>query len=225
MIRLMPRTRRTKAEVFHHIMTDKPPLSMGPTHGCWDWRGKIHTEGYGVLNYREGPRRLHRLAHRVSYELFVGPIPAGMDVLHSCDRKVCVQPAHLRPGTQLENTREAVERGLHPRGERHTSARLTNADVILIRASNESNVELAARYGISAASISSVRTGKSWRHIEGRLAKRDITGERNSQAKLSAQKVREIRDSNLKHQQIADAYGISRTLVSMIKSGKRWNHI
>lgn len=51
------------------------------------------------------------LAHRVSYELHHGPIPQGALILHSCDNPGCVNPAHLRAGTQSENILEAFAKG------------------------------------------------------------------------------------------------------------------
>jgi hypothetical protein len=51
------------------------------------------------------------LAHRVSYEIFVGPIPDEMFVLHSCDRPPCCQPAHLEAGTQSKNVQDMWDRG------------------------------------------------------------------------------------------------------------------
>jgi hypothetical protein len=76
---------------------------------CWEWRGNRHQQGYGFI--KVNPRNL--LAHRVSYELHVGPIPGGMVVCHQCDNPPCINPAHLRVGTQADNMRESVERGRH----------------------------------------------------------------------------------------------------------------
>jgi hypothetical protein len=203
-------------------MPEEPPAASSSTEGCWDWRGRTHTEGYGVLSYRDGPRRLHPTAHRMSWELFRGEIPEGLDVLHTCDRKICVQPAHLYLGTQADNTRDAVQRGQHPIGERHARARLTAADVITIRNSNETHEALAERYGIAKASISAVRRGLTWKHIDGPLKTRDSVGEHNGQAKLSAADVKAIRASQLTQQELANLYGVSRPLISLIRSGKLW---
>lgn len=66
---------------------------------CWLWRG--HTlRGYGVYYFGDRPVR----AHRVSYELFVGPIPAGLQLDHLCRVKHCVRPSHLEAVTALVNT-------------------------------------------------------------------------------------------------------------------------
>lgn len=63
---------------------------------CWPWTGQLFVNGYGRL-------RPHLRAHRVSYELFVGPIPAGMDLDHLCRVRRCVNPDHLEPVTRREN--------------------------------------------------------------------------------------------------------------------------
>lgn len=76
--------------------------------GCWNWTGHQYSNGYGVI--KAFGRDIS--AHRFSYELHKGPIPDGMQILHSCDNKRCVNPDHLRAGTHLENIREAWERGL-----------------------------------------------------------------------------------------------------------------
>lgn len=59
--------------------------------GCWDWRGKQSDQGYSQM--RVGPKTTG--AHRVAYELFVGPIPVDKEMDHLCRNRGCVNPAHL----------------------------------------------------------------------------------------------------------------------------------
>ena len=73
---------------------------------CWLWVGAT-LKGYGRGNWNGE----HYYAHRKSWELANGPIPDGLYILHACDNPPCVNPAHLRPGTQAENVRDMVERG------------------------------------------------------------------------------------------------------------------
>lgn len=77
------------------------------TPGCWLWTGEIGSSGYGRF-YAYG--RKYR-AHRFSYEAYKGEIPKGMLILHSCDNPRCVNPDHLRVGTDADNTRDKMERG------------------------------------------------------------------------------------------------------------------
>lgn len=69
--------------------------------GCWLWLGSLTDKGYGRF-YMGGKRYL---AHRYSYEHFVGPIPEGLEPDHLCRVPACVNPAHLEPVTRSENTR------------------------------------------------------------------------------------------------------------------------
>jgi len=108
---------------------------------------------------------IHRKAHRVSYGIFVGEIPEGLHVLHSCDRKICVQPAHLSLGTIPENNKQAHERGLAAIGERHGGAKLTESDVAHVRGSTLTNEELGKVFGVSQSLISRVRSRKLWKHV------------------------------------------------------------
>lgn len=96
--------------------------------GCWLWNGKCDPDGYG--RYGHGTRP----AHRVAFELAHGTVPKLL-VLHSCDVRNCVNPAHLREGTQKENIREAQAKGRmkQPRrgraGEIRTHGPLTPSQV------------------------------------------------------------------------------------------------
>lgn len=69
------------------------------TAGCWIWLGTRSTRGYGRIF--QGGKPLQ--AHRVIYELLVGPIPIGMTIDHLCRNRLCVNPSHLEPVTDRVN--------------------------------------------------------------------------------------------------------------------------
>jgi hypothetical protein len=72
--------------------------------GCWIWTASRHpVSGYGRIKMG-GHRGKHVPAHRVAYEMFVGPIPEGLVLDHLCRVRPCVNPAHLEPVTGAENT-------------------------------------------------------------------------------------------------------------------------
>lgn len=72
------------------------------TETCWNWTASKMTSGYGQIGSGgKGGRPL--CAHRVAYELEVGPIPDGMQIDHICHNRLCVNPAHLRAVTNKQN--------------------------------------------------------------------------------------------------------------------------
>lgn len=85
---------------------------VGP---CWEWQKAKDQDGYGFIRY-DG-RLMH--ASRASYLLFIGPIPDGMEVCHTCDNPPCVRPDHLFVGTRQDNALDAVGKGRIPTGDRH----------------------------------------------------------------------------------------------------------
>ena len=90
-------------------------FSIDPTTKCWVWSGEMATNGYGKIKVFGR----YKSAHRFSHELNNGPIEEGMEILHSCDNRKCVNPDHLRQGTHAENMQEAAERGRMRSGKDH----------------------------------------------------------------------------------------------------------
>lgn len=88
--------------------------------GCWQWVGIIRPDGYGSAY---DPRiDNQRRAHRIVYELLVGPIPVGLQLDHLCRNRRCVNPDHLEPVEQVENLRRGQEavKDACTRGHRYT---------------------------------------------------------------------------------------------------------
>lgn len=125
---------------------------------CWIWTASKTHSGYGQFWTGAMTGKGHQLptgAHRVSYELHVGPIPDGLHVLHRCDVPACVNPDHLFVGTQAENMRDMTQKG------RHGRTKLTADAVREIRSSTLPLRVFSDRYGVSISTVSRARRGES----------------------------------------------------------------
>jgi hypothetical protein len=139
--------------------------------GCWLWLGGKNESGYGSLNWKG---KQSQRAHRISYQIHVGPLLADDVLRHSCDNPPCVNPAHLQPGTHADNMHDKIRRGRAwngplPRGERSHQAKLTEDSVRQIRmlsAAGVSRIDLANTYGVSRATIRNVLNGKTWAWLD-----------------------------------------------------------
>lgn len=80
---------------------------INKTDSCWLWTGATRPNGYGVIR-RKG---LLLSTHRYSYEYYVGEIPKGKIICHSCDVRLCVNPKHLWAGTSSENMVDCFKKG------------------------------------------------------------------------------------------------------------------
>jgi len=127
--------------------------------GCWIFNGRKNYDGYGLI-WHEGKAVR---AHRAAYEELKGPLTEGDVVCHSCDVPACVNPDHLFVGTRLENNRDAVRKGRHAYGKRNGQCKVSDADVLAIRRSSETQIMLAARYGVDQSTISDIKLFKKRR--------------------------------------------------------------
>ncbi len=137
-------------------------VRKGAPDQCWLWTGLKTRGGYGIFSV--GGRSV--LAHRYTYERSYGPIPAGLAIMHRCDKPACINARHLSAGTPRDNCRDKIVKKRHAYGERHPNARLTFAAVREIRVSGETQIALARRFGVSTATIRNIQNGTSWKLVD-----------------------------------------------------------
>lgn len=132
-------------------------------NGCWICTShKRDRAGYAVVR-RGGvsPQRLHRYV----YQLINGPLTSNQVVMHTCDTPPCFNPEHLKVGTHADNVQDKVAKNRHCVGVENGSAKLTEADVIAIRADSRSHIEISKSYGVNRATIGQIKRGETWKHL------------------------------------------------------------
>lgn len=133
--------------------------------GCWDWIGSTNSQGYA--NFKADNKMI--LAHRVSWELHNGQIPAGMYVLHKCDNRKCQNPSDLFIGTPLDNMHDMIKkgRGRYLFGEKNPMAKFTNNEIEEIRyliKTGQSLVSIARKYNVNDTTIGRIKHGRTYRY-------------------------------------------------------------
>lgn len=149
--------------------------------GCWNWTLSKSGNRYGAAWF-EGKKLA---AHRASYEIFVGPIPKGLNACHKCDNSICINPHHIFIGTQKENIDDCRKKGrfgldiyykngghlgrrngVGPwlKGEDHGQAKLTNAQALEILSLLSNKVKqkvIAKEFGVDQSTVSDIKTKKT----------------------------------------------------------------
>jgi hypothetical protein len=141
-----------------------------PETGCWNWLGKSRSgrsRGYGRIKI-DGKGVM---AHRYSWELHNGrSIPEGMVVMHKCDNPGCVNPAHLSVGTHSDNNYDMYQKGRHKggrglRGSGNGNAKIGPKQAEEIFSDQRPQRQIARDYGITQATVSQIKTKKTWSHV------------------------------------------------------------
>src|SRR5580765_3037736 len=139
-------------------------------NGCWIWTGFRLNSGYGQINFNKklGPVLVHRLAYAIEHELPLEALRHKV-VMHECNKPSCIRPSHLKLGTQRQNQAYMSAQGRAPRGERSGVAKLTEADVLRIRAldseGTHTQAEIAQQFGVKGTTISAIVRRINWHHI------------------------------------------------------------
>lgn len=141
---------------------------------CVEFKGSRGTDGHGRT------RCLGKMwyAHRLAWTLANGPIPDGMNVCHECDNPPCINVGHLFLGTHADNVADMVAKGRSAVGSRHGRAKLTERDVLDIRArwtrvvlpgrtrAVTNTVALADEYKVDRSLIRAIGLGKIWVSVD-----------------------------------------------------------
>lgn len=138
-----------------------------PNSGCWLWTGSLTRGGYGHIRDMVGDNWGMRRAHRVSYELNKGDIPQGKVIMHTCDNPLCVNPSHLKVGTNLENTRDKVSKGRHSwgikDGHNKLNLRLANHIREYYKSYEAEYKHIAIIFGTSTQQVCRIINNQIWR--------------------------------------------------------------
>ena len=191
---------------------------------CWVWTASKLDSGYGQF----GIGGKLRYAHRQSWEMERGEIPGNLCVLHSCDNPSCVRPEHLFLGTRRENSSDYQRKGRLARGDAHGSRthpeRLARGDANGAR----TRPECLARGDAHGSKTRPERVARGDRHMSRTHPERVAHGDTHGNAKLTAEKVREIRRRCAAGEigkDVGRLFGVTQAAISAVVTRRTWGHV
>lgn len=195
-------------------------------HGCLDWPFyRSARTGYAYMNFRGRPHH----AARVICILAHGEPPfAGAEAAHSCGRghEGCVSKGCLSWKTAKENSGDKFRHGTVKRGEQMPLARLTEDQVLSIFRDVRPQTEIASEYKCAQQTVGKIKTGHAWAWLTAGLSRpapnRQPSGEKNGNAKFTADIVRQIFNSPLTPTESAREFGVSVKTVRDIRERRTW---
>lgn len=162
---IYPHKRKTIEERFW------PKLIKRGEDECWGWSGTKNSDGYGKL----WNGKTMDYAHRISFVIHGNILEPhdsyhGRCVLHKCDNPECCNPKHLFAGTNEDNIHDMLAKKRHGHGvtsgESHHEAKLTEKDILTIRAWKGTQQSIAKKLGIRQPTVSAIQLRKSWKHVK-----------------------------------------------------------
>jgi len=219
---------------YSHIVTDY----ITDVDGCWEMDTYHDKDGYPSFSISE----YHTTrACRISYLLFIGDIPDGMQIRHICHNSKCVNPNHLLYGTSLDNNRDKVLADRQAKGSVNGNSELIEDDVIemIIDVWNDKYLnfyQIAEVYNVQHQTIGNIFTGLNWTHITNQLviplnvicSKLSGRSRIKGQQKLVDADIRIIRSriaNGESNASIARDFSIDPSRISNIKTNKAWKHV
>lgn len=205
-------------------------------NGCWIWQKGLNDDGYGQISIGGEKHR----AHRIAYQEWVGPIPEGKEICHTCDVRNCCNPKHLFVGTHKENIQDMRKKGRAAScvGSNNSNASLTESTVIKILdmlVFGIPDVEIAEEFGVSRESIAKIRRGVNWRHVidtlpeykRKKLAKIKKKGQEPIRAftESDVRRVRRMLEKGKTVAHISRFFAVGETTIRNLRDGKTYTDI
>lgn len=142
-------------------------FERGNDDECWLWLGKKNYKGYGYFCMGTSKSVA---SHRVAYELYVGKIPKGLLVCHSCDNRECINPRHLWIGTAKENNKDRDKKGrfVALKGEKNGMTKITEKTAREIKMrimTGEPMSKISRELNITYSIVNNIKAGLTWKYI------------------------------------------------------------